>query len=125
MLKVMERTKNFNQMTLNICFVYCAKFEIETAFSRVYEDVKRINSGESDLEEGEAIEHRIEKTFVRSLYVKSQPDILIRTGSDTRLSNFLVMQSTYSELYFLKEKWPELGLLSLVKIILYYNKKYD
>lgn len=121
----MDRTKDFSKMTLNICFVYCAKFEIESAFGKVYDDVKKINSGDEDLKESESIEQRVQTTLANSLYVKSQPDILIRTGNDTRLSNFLIMQSTNSELYFLKEKWPELGLWSLAKIILYYNKNYQ
>jgi len=48
--------------------------------------------------------------FIQNLYVPNQPmpDLILRTGGDHRLSNFMAFQSAYSELMFIDKKWPEL-----------------
>lgn len=52
MYEVMDRTKDFKQFTLNICFIYCGKIEVEQAMAATYKDVKNISTGEVDLETG-------------------------------------------------------------------------
>ena len=63
-----------------------------------------------------------EKNLEKNLYTKNmpKPDILIRTGGYQRLSNFLLWQLAYSELFFLKKLWPDFNKNDLIKII----KKY-
>ncbi len=62
------------------------------------------------------------KNFEKNLYTKNMPnpDILIRTGGYQRLSNFLLWQLAYTELFFLKKLWPDFNSNDLLKII----KKY-
>jgi undecaprenyl diphosphate synthase len=58
------------------------------------------------------------------LYTKNQPfpDILIRTGGHNRLSNFMLWQLAYSEIFFLKKLWPDFKPSDLLKIIKKYKK---
>ena len=64
------------------------------------------------------------KNFERNLYTKNlpNPDILIRTGGYQRLSNFLLWQLAYTELFFLKKLWPDFTSKDLFKIINKYKK---
>ena len=64
------------------------------------------------------------KKFETNLYTKgmSDPDILIRTGGFKRLSNFLLWQSAYTELFFLKKLWPDFNSIDLARIIRSYKK---
>ena len=64
------------------------------------------------------------KNIENNLYTKniSDPDILIRTGGYQRLSNFLLWQLAYTELFFLKKLWPDFNTTDLKKIIKSYNK---
>ncbi len=65
------------------------------------------------------------KNFSQSLYTKNipDPDVLIRTGGHQRLSNFLLWQLAYSELYFLKKLWPDFNSNDLKKIISNFKKQ--
>ena len=64
------------------------------------------------------------KQLEKNLYTKNipDPDILIRTGGHQRLSNFLLWQLAYSELFFLKKLWPDFNSSDLKRIINYYKK---
>ena len=64
------------------------------------------------------------KNFEKNLYTKNMPnpDILIRTGGYQRLSNFLLWQMAYTELFFLKKLWPDFSTNDLYKIIKKYKK---
>ena len=64
------------------------------------------------------------KSFEKNLYTNNipDPDILIRTGGHQRLSNFLLWQLAYTELFFLKKLWPDFNKNDLVKIIKKYKK---
>ena len=64
------------------------------------------------------------KNFEKNLYTKNMPDpdILIRTGGHKRLSNFMLWQLAYSELFFLKKLWPDFNSKDLKKIIKKYKK---
>ena len=59
------------------------------------------------------------KNFEKNLFTKNMPnpDILIRTGGHKRLSNFMLWQLAYAELFFLKKLWPDFNTSDLVKII--------
>ena len=64
------------------------------------------------------------KSFERNLYTKDlpKPDFLIRTGGEKRLSNFLLWQLAYSELYFIKKLWPDFTVSDYIKIIKDFKK---
>jgi undecaprenyl diphosphate synthase len=51
MYKVMDRTKDFKDLILNICFIYCGKMEAERAITSAYNDVVKVHSGEIELEQ--------------------------------------------------------------------------
>ena len=64
------------------------------------------------------------KNFEKRLYTKNvpHPDILIRTGGTRRLSNFLLWQLAYTEIFFINKLWPDFNEEDFNKIILNYNK---
>lgn len=101
LMRETEKTsENFDAMTLNIAINYGGLPEIASAARICAEKVK---SGEMSVEDITCEE--IEK----HLYTASQPapDLIIRTGGEYRLSNFLTWQSAYSELYFCDVLWPD------------------
>ena len=102
--KTIFLTKNNKKIIVNLAINYGAKNEILNAFKKT----KKINM----------------KNFERNLYTKKMPnpDILIRTGGHQRLSNFMLWQLAYSELFFLKKLWPDFNSNDLIKIIKDYKK---
>ena len=98
-----ESTKNNTGLILHIAFNYGGRKEIVDAFN----SIKKTNIQIS------------ENTFIKYLYEPNMPDpdIIIRTGGDYRLSNFLLWQSAYSELFFVKTLWPDFKYRDLSKII--------
>jgi undecaprenyl diphosphate synthase len=67
----------------------------------------------------------VKKNFYKFLYnpLLPDPEIIIRTGGDLRISNFLLWQSAYSELFFTKTLWPNFNFTKLNKIISDFNKR--
>lgn len=98
MLKLMELTKNNKDYTVNFAMAYGGREEVLDAVHKIAEQVKK---GELDVD---AIN---EESFANNLYLNSNPDLIIRTGGEKRISNFLTWQNTYSELIFLDKHWPE------------------
>lgn len=89
-----ERTSKNTGLVLNICLNYGSRYEIIRAINLAKKDNKEINSYE-DLKE----------YFYNPCI--PDPDLIIRTSGEERLSNFLLMQSAYSELYFTQKLWPD------------------
>lgn len=110
--KTVDYLKDCNQINLNIALNYGGREEIVLACRKIIEQAKK--SGEID-----------ENYFARCLYTEgaSDPDLLIRTGGELRLSNFLTWQSTYSELYFTEVLWPDFDGVELDKAIEEYNRR--
>jgi undecaprenyl diphosphate synthase len=106
---VVESTKMNNGLTLNIALNYGGRSEIIDAFKKF----KNTNLNIS------------EKNFYKFLYNPDLPDpeIIIRTGGDSRISNFLLWQSAYSELFFTKTLWPDFNYTKLKKIINNFYKR--
>ena len=96
-----EKTKLNDGINLNIAFNYGSKQEIINASKKIAQDYK---SGVL-----ESLEPINENNFNDYLYTHDQPDVdlLIRTGSEKRLSNFLLWQSSYAELVFVDTLWPD------------------
>ena len=61
--------------------------------------------------------------ITKNLYLKSEPDLVIRPGGEKRMSNFLLWQSCYSELFFTDKLWPEFTKKDLIKCIEEFNKR--
>ncbi|MGI6716455.1 MAG: polyprenyl diphosphate synthase [Eubacteriales bacterium] len=95
-------------MTLCIAFCYGGRKEIINAVN------KAIQSGETEI---------TEDTFKKYLYTSDipDPDLIIRTSGEKRLSNFLLFQSAYSELYFTDTLWPDFDKAELEKAIADYS----
>ena len=102
------KTKNNNSLQVNLALDYGSKFEILNAIKKIKKKNCQIN----------------EKNFNRNLFTRDipNPDILIRTGNRKRLSNFLLWQLAYSEIYFHKKLWPDFSLKDYQNIILDYKK---
>jgi len=96
-----EKTKFNDGINLNIAFNYGSKEEIIDASKKIARDYK---SGVL-----ESLDSLNENNFNDYLYTHDQPDVdlLIRTGSEKRLSNFLLWQSSYAELVFVDTLWPD------------------
>lgn len=108
----MELTKNNTVMTLNVAFNYGGRIEILDAVRRLIAD----DIPPQDI---------TEELFSSYLYTKGSPevDLLIRTGDELRLSNFLIWQTAYSEYYFTKVLWPDFGKEDVHKALLAYSQR--
>ena len=107
-----ELTKNNTGLTLCLAFDYGGRDEIVQAARRIAE--AGISSQSID-----------ESTFARYLYAPDipDPDFLIRTGGETRLSNFLLWQAAYSELYFTPVLWPDFGRKDIEEALAEYKRR--
>lgn len=108
--RAMEVTQNNSKLSFNVALNYGARSEIVDAVKRVI-DEKRHDINENN--------------FSDFLYTRglADPDLLIRTSGEHRLSNFLLWQLSYSELYFTKVLWPDFGRRHLIKAIEAYSKR--
>ncbi|MFC1957921.1 polyprenyl diphosphate synthase [Chloroflexota bacterium] len=107
--RVIELTKNNTKITLNIAFDYGGRTEIVDAVHRLLAD--QVSPEEID-----------EVSFRKYLYSPEMPDpdLIIRTGGEIRLSNFLLWQAAYSELYFTDVLWPDFGRTEIGKALAFY-----
>ena len=108
-IKFIERkTFNNKKITLNLALNYGSKEEILSACKKLVQKNKIIN----------------QNNFEQTLYTKNipNPDILIRTGGAKRLSNFLLWQLAYTEIFFIDKLWPEFKEIDFNKIV---NKFYN
>ena len=98
-----KKTSNNNKLQINLALNYGSKFELLNAFKNLKKKGDKIN----------------EKNLVKYLQTKDipDPDILIRTGNTMRLSNFLLWQLAYSEIFFEKKLWPEFNEKDYNRII--------
>ncbi len=96
-------TFNNNKLQVNLALNYGSKTELINALKLLNKSKKKIN----------------EKNFLRYLQTKNIPDpeLLIRTGNTKRLSNFLLWQLAYSEIFFIKKLWPDFNEKDYLKII--------
>ena len=114
--KVEEKTKNNTGLVLNIAFNYGGRDEITTATKKIAEKVK---NGELNIED------ITEELISNNLYTAGQPDpdLLIRTSGEERISNFLTWQISYSEFVFSDKYWPAFSNQDLLETIAIYQKR--
>lgn len=115
-LKCMERTAGNTRMTFVLAISYSAKWEITEAARRI---AAKVQNGELQLHEisDKHINENLSTAFM------PDPELLIRTGREQRLSNFLLWQCAYSELYFSEVMWPEFDKEELCKAIYSYQQR--
>ena len=115
-LKVEEKTLKDTGMTLNIAFNYGGRDEIVNATKKIAEKVK-----ENEM----SIEEITEKTIADNIYTAGQPDpdLVIRTSGEQRISNFLLWQIAYSEFVFSNKYWPEFSNEDLLVTIKEYQHR--
>ena len=106
----MEDTKHCNQLIMNICLSYGSKGEILNACKAIAKDV---SEGVMDCAE------ITDSTFESKLLTGGcpDPDLIIRTSGEFRLSNFMLWQLAYSEMFFLDKQWPELTKGDLITVM--------
>jgi len=115
---VERATQNHDEHFLNIAFAYGGRAEIVDAARKIAEKVK----------EGELNPEGVdEQVFERYLYTshmpKQDPDLIIRTSGEERLSGFLLWQSAYSELCFLDVYWPDFRSIDLLRAVRTFQKR--
>ena len=98
-----KKTKNNKTLQINLALNYGSKYELISAFQNMLKAKVKVN----------------EKNFIKYLQTKNipDPDILIRTGDTNRLSNFLLWQLAYTEIFFEKKLWPEFNENDYCKIL--------
>ena len=103
---VVISTKNNNGTYVNLLFNYGSRKEIEDAVKKIQLSKKKMFN------------------FNDYLYVPESrdPDLIIRTGGESRLSNFMLWQSAYSELFFTKILWPDFKISSLNRLLHRFSK---
>lgn len=114
--KIIEKTKNNTGLVLNIAFNYGGRDEIVRAVRKIAEEVKENKIKVKDIDE---------QTVSNSLYTAGQlePDLLIRTSGEQRLSNFLLWQLAYTEFYFVQKYWPDFSEQDLDEAISSFEKR--
>jgi undecaprenyl diphosphate synthase len=103
-----KKTAKNKTLQVNLALNYGSRFELINAFKKLQKHKKNIN----------------EKNFANYLQTKNipDPDLLIRTGNTKRLSNFLLWQLAYSEIFFEKKLWPEFNEKDYNRIIRNFKK---
>ena len=113
---VIEKTKNNTGMVLTLALNYGAKEELTAAVKAIAFKVKNSIISPEKVDQSTIIEH---------LYLRNLPavDLLIRTSGEERISNFLLWQIAYAELYFTRTLWPDFKKEDLQKALVDYTKR--
>ncbi len=111
-----EQTRNNTGLNLQIAFNYGARAEITNALKEI---AKKVQKGDLDIEDID------EKLISQNLYTKNipDPDILIRTGGEKRISNYLLWQLAYTEIYVTNTYWPDFNEEMLKEAIMEFEKR--
>ena len=114
--KVENVTASMTQLTLTIALSYSSKYEITEAVKNIVDDVMNNKLDKSQINES-LIDNYL---FTKNI---PDPDLMIRTSGEYRISNFLLWQLAYSELYFTDVLWPDFDKEDFYKAIVEYQKR--
>ena len=114
MQQLIKQTAEKGPYTVNFAMAYDGRAEIVDAVKKIAEDVRTGEISIKDINE---------KTIEQRLYSASQPDLIIRTSGEQRISGFLLWQASYAELYFSPKMWPEFKREDLVAAITTYSER--
>lgn len=108
--EVEAKTAHNTGLNLHVAFNYGGKAEITEAVRRIAEDVAAGRLRPADISE---------RTVERALYTSGipDPDLIIRTSGEQRVSNFLLWQGAYSELVFVEENWPDFDENTFLRVL--------
>jgi tritrans,polycis-undecaprenyl-diphosphate synthase [geranylgeranyl-diphosphate specific] len=116
--KVEKVTKDYDEHFFNLAIAYGGRAEIVDAAKEIVKDVKK---GKLKLE---FIDEEVFEKYLYTAYLPQQePDLIIRTSGEERMSGFLLYQSAYSELCFLDVYWPEFRLIDVLRVIRTFQKR--
>ena len=113
-----EATKNYNEHFLNIAIAYGGQDELVDAVKKIGGKIKDGIIDINDINKQE-----IESNLYTSHLPQSEPDMILRTSGEKRLSGFLMWQSAYSELVFMDIFWPEFRKIDLMRAIRTFQKR--
>ncbi|KAL0750714.1 hypothetical protein Bca101_032717 [Brassica carinata] len=116
--EVEEVTKNNTRLQLIVAVGYSGKYDVLQACRGI---AQRVKDGEIDVEEIDEgpIEQELETNVTEFPY----PDLLIRTSGELRVSNFLLWQLAYTELFFAQELWPDFGRNGFVEALMSFQQR--
>jgi tritrans,polycis-undecaprenyl-diphosphate synthase [geranylgeranyl-diphosphate specific] len=115
---VENATADYDNQFLNFAFAYGGRAEILDAAKRIAEKVKN-----GDLSLDDVTESTFEKHLYTAHMPKQEPDLIVRTSGEERLSGFLLWQAAYSELCFLDVYWPDFRLIDLLRAMRTFQKR--
>ena len=111
-----EATAHYEKRLFNIAIGYDGRLEIIDSFKKI---IKQVQDGEITIDDVD------EDLVSQNLYTEglADPNLIIRTSGEERLSGFLLWQSSYSELYFCETLWPELRKVDFIRAIRSYQER--
>jgi len=116
LMEGIENTKNNSRMTLNLALNYSSRWEILNAVKNIARDLKQNDS------DPEIIDESFFESYLSTKGIPD-PELMIRTSGEQRISNYLLWQIAYSELYFTDIFWPEFRKKHLYEAILDFQSR--
>ena len=116
LMYAIDNTKNNTRMTLTLCLSYSGRWELTQAFRKISDKIQQ----------GLITPGQIDETLISENLATAgmpDPDLLIRTSGEERVSNYLLWQIAYSELYFTKKYWPEFSKEDLYEAVVDYQSR--
>ena len=115
-METINKTKKYDRMTLTLAMSYSSRWEIVNAVKIIMSEQENSKLSEEEV---------TEEYFSKKLTTAGMPDpeLLIRTSGESRISNFLLWQIAYTELYFTEKLWPEFEKDDLYEAIIDYQKR--
>jgi undecaprenyl diphosphate synthase len=115
LMDAIKQTVDHDRMTLTLALSYSSRWEITNAAQKLSKDVA----------DGKVLPENVDEDLFKSYFVTTIPDpeLLIRTSGEFRVSNFLLWQIAYSELYFTPKLWPDFRKEDLYEAIVDFQKR--